>query len=88
MILTEQELLEIENRYKLATAGPWKAYIEGRDYTSGCHFIMTGTEERRGEDFEISGARPEDFDFIANAKQDIPILISEIRRLKKLVNEV
>jgi hypothetical protein len=46
---------------------------------------MTGTETNRGEDLEIDGARIEDYDFIANAKQDVPKLIKEIRRLKALL---
>ena len=81
-MLTEKELLEIEMRVKQSQNGPWKAYIEGRDHTSGSHFIMTGTGENRGEDIELSGARLEDYDFIANAKQYIPKLIAEIRELK------
>lgn len=85
-MLNEEELLEIENRCKSGTSGPWKAYIEGRDHTSGSNFIMTGTDNNRGEDLEIYGARFEDYDFIANAKQDIPKLIDEIRRLKTMLN--
>ena len=81
-MLTEKELLEIEMRVKQSQNGPWKAYIEGRDHTSGSHFIMTGTGENLGE-IELSGARLEDYDFIANAKQDIPKLIAEIRELKR-----
>lgn len=68
------------------TSGPWKSYIEGRDHTSGSHFIMTGDNNHGiGEDFEIDGARVEDYDFIANAKQDIPKLIEEIRRLRSII---
>ena len=85
--MTEEEIILIENRCNQTTKGPWKAFIEGRDHTSGCNFIMTGNEDERGEDLEISGARIEDFDFIANAKQDIPKLINEIKRLKLLISE-
>jgi hypothetical protein len=81
-MLTEKELLEIEMRVKQSQNGPWKAYIEGRDHTSGSHFIMTGNGENTGE-IELLGARLEDYDFIANAKQDIPKLIAEIRELKR-----
>ena len=44
---------------------------------------MTGNDENRGEDIEMSGATIADYEFIANAKQDIPKLIAEIRELKK-----
>jgi hypothetical protein len=82
-MLTEKELEEIETRANQTQNGPWKAYIEGRDHESGSNFIMTGVGENRGEDIEMFGAKIADYDFIANAKQDIPKLIAEIRELKK-----
>jgi len=64
--------------------------IEGRDHTSGAHFIMTGIKDgediwnkNRGTDIYLTGATLRDQDFLANAKQDIPKLIAEIRKLKK-----
>lgn len=86
-MISDQELLEIEKRCASSTPGPWKAYIEGREHTSGGHFIMTGGEQKRGEDLEIYGARIEDYDFIANSKQDIPRLIKEIRILKNTIEK-
>lgn len=77
--MTEQELKEIEDRCNKATKGPWKSMIEGRDHTSGDSFIMTS-----GEDIYISNPLfDNNQDFIASAKQDIPKLIAEIRKLKK-----
>lgn len=84
-MIEENELKKIEERCKSSQSGPWKAYIEGRDHSSGSSFIMTGNESNRGEDIEMLGATIEDYDFIANSKQDIPILIDEIRRLKELL---
>ena len=43
---------------------------------SGDHFIQTG-----GEDIYLVGATLADQDFIANARQDLPTLIEEIRAL-------
>jgi hypothetical protein len=80
--MTEEELNKIEVRANKAQKGSWKAYIEGRDHTSGSSFIMTGESVERGNDIELFGATESDYDFIANAKQDIPNLIAEIRRLK------
>ena len=74
-MLTEVELIEIEQRVNQTQNGPWKAYIEGRDHTSGSSFIMTGTGNSRKEDIELNGATDADYDFIANAKQDIPKLL-------------
>jgi hypothetical protein len=78
--LSTQSLIEIEQRCARATAGPWKSYVEGRDHTSGDSFIMTG-----GEDIYLAGASAEDRDFIANARQDVPTLIAEIRRLQEFI---
>ncbi len=82
-MITEEELKEIEIRESCTQNGPWKAYIEGRDHESASNFIMTGNAENRATDIEMTGATVNDYDFIANAKQDIPRLINEIRELKK-----
>lgn len=81
--MTEDELNEIERKWSASQKGPWKAFIEGRDHQSGSSFIMVGDEDNRSEDIELINATKEDYDFIASAKQDIPKLIAEIRRLKK-----
>ena len=81
-MITEEELIQMEHRANSAQAGPWKAYIEGRDHESGSSFIMTGTGDQRGEDSEMNGATIADYDFIANARQDITRLIDEIRKLR------
>lgn len=86
--MTENELKEIEDRCKLASPGPWKSLIEGRDIESADSFIMTGIaeediwSEKRGADIYLTGATIADQDFIAHARQDIPKLISEIKLLK------
>jgi hypothetical protein len=83
--LTDTELEQIQSRCDAATPGPWKSYVEGRDHTSGSSFIMTGDRSARGKDIELSGATITDQDFIAHARQDIPNLINEIKRLRLLV---
>ncbi|MCB9384409.1 MAG: hypothetical protein H6509_07320 [Bryobacterales bacterium] len=78
--MTDKELSRIEERAVRATPGPWKSFIEGRDHTSGSNFIRTA-----GDDIELSGASKEDQDFIAAARQDVPQLVAEVRRLRTLV---
>ena len=80
-MISNEELLAIRQRAENATAGPWKAFIEDRDMQCGSSFIQTN-----GEDIELTGATEEDYDFIANARQDIPKLLDEIERLKSLLN--
>ncbi len=43
--------------------------------------------DKAGEDIEMVGATDEDQDFIASCRQDIPLLISEIERLRKILDE-
>lgn len=86
-MMTDEELNEIQRRCEKASAGPWKSYVEGRDHWGGDSIIVTGEGENRGEDLYISGATNDDQDFIAHARQDIPRLLDEIARLKKLLKE-
>ncbi len=78
--LSSDAIAEIECRCERATPGPWKSYIEGRDHDSGDSFIMTGQA-----DIYLIGASPDDQDFIAHARQDLPALLAEVRRLKSLL---
>ncbi|OAI01502.1 hypothetical protein [Methylomonas methanica] len=80
-LLTDEELLAIKMRSEQATPQPWKAYVEGRDFLGGDSFIQTG-----GEDIYLTpGASVADHDFIAHARQDIPRLIAEVERLRKML---
>jgi hypothetical protein len=75
--LTNAELDQIEARLRAAAPGPWKSFVEGRDHTSGSSFIATP-----GSDIELAGATTADQDFIAHARQDLPRLLDEVRRLR------
>jgi hypothetical protein len=81
-ILSDEDLDTIRRRCDSATAGPWKSFIEGRDHLSGDSFIQTGDTER--SDIYLSGATDADQDFVAHARLDIPRLLREIARLKRL----
>ena len=85
--MTDLEIAEIEKRLKNASRAPWKSYIEGRDHESGSNFIMIGEEKNRQNDIELVGATIDDYDFIANARQDIPKLIEEIKRLRIIITQ-
>jgi hypothetical protein len=85
-------LIAMKRRYEATSVAPWVSFIEGRDCESGSSFIMTGIPkgeniwgENRGEDIYISGGTIADQDFIAHARQDIPMLIAEIERLRALL---
>jgi hypothetical protein len=76
--LTEEYLRDVQHRLKLAAAGPWTSFVEGRDHTSGSSFIRTATT-----DIELSGATAFDQDFIAHARYDVQMLLAEVHRLRK-----
>ena len=87
--MTESELNDIENRLNSATKGNWIPMIEGITHESGSDFIMTNVNNsddykniERGQDIELNGGTKDDIIFVANAKQDIQKLITEIRKLK------
>lgn len=85
--LTKEDIAQIQKRCDAATPGPWKSYVEDRDHTSGSSFIMVGEGKTRGEDIELTGATVADQDFIAHARQDIPMLLKEIERLINLLSK-
>ena len=80
--MNNADIKQIKERCERATKGPWISFVEGRDHTSGCNFIRTD-----GNDIELTGASIDDQDFIAHARQDVPALIDEICRLKKIMDD-
>ncbi len=87
-MISDEELELIEMRANRARPGPWKSYIEGRDHTSGSDFIMIAVNDgKQYDDLEMTGYTHADQDFIASARQDVPTLIAEVRRLKALLDD-
>ncbi len=85
--LSETYLNEVRERCAAATPGPWVSIVEGRDQPlGGASFIMRGKKEAWEEDLYLDGGTIADQDFIAHARQDIPLLLDEIERLRKLLN--
>ena len=83
--LTDGELDAIEKRILATQPAPWRSFVEGRDHTSGASFIKTGEGACSGEDIELTGATAADQDFIAAARQDVPLLLKEVRALSALL---
>ena len=71
---------------------PWNASVEGRDHKSGDTFIMIGAEGDRREDLYLSrDSGPADaptHDLIAEARNALPVLIGEIRRLRSELDKL
>lgn len=83
-LLTDERLAEIEARLTRATPGPW-AYKD-RMGGGGCFVFSEETFHVVAvEDGEPSVAAPlgrPDAAFIAAAREDLPLLLAEVRRLR------
>ncbi len=79
--MNEDELKKIIEICNKGTQGPWKSFIEGRDFTSGSSFIKTRDKEN-DYDIEFLNIRNDDQDFIAMARNILPLLIDEIIKLR------
>ena len=81
--MTEDDLSAILARWEKTTPGPWVSFLEARDDYSGEDFIRTG-----GNDMYVANGTPDDQEFVAHAKQDVPRLVEEVRRLRTLLGAV
>lgn len=84
-LLTDPEISEMWRRASCASAGRWEAFVDGRDTGGGNSFIRT--ENEFGDtDLKVtrdtSAASEADYDFIATARQDVPRLVDEVKRLR------
>ncbi|GHH81738.1 hypothetical protein GCM10018781_65010 [Kitasatospora indigofera] len=97
--LSEDELSAIERRVAAASPGPWVGWLESRHGIGGSSFIeLPGDVEVDDELYltratggrRVGGAHAQtdaDIDFIAGARQDVPRLVSEVRRLRAALEE-
>lgn len=84
--LSDAELGGMAARCAAATPGPWRSFIEGRDHLGGNNFIQTGGADDLSPDFELVGATYADQDFVAEARQDVPRLLAEVGRLRRMAD--
>ena len=70
-------LEEIRQRAEAATPGTWKT-VTHEEYST------VDVDEQGGENIAMVGSAIADADFIANAREDIPHLLSEVDRLNAL----
>jgi hypothetical protein len=77
--MTDHELAAIEARANAATPGPWGWREVGSGfYPTAIVYDRDDAEVVKDTDFIVK----DDLEFIAHAREDIPKLIAEIRRLK------
>jgi hypothetical protein len=90
--LSNEYLEGVRKRCENSSNGLWISSIEGRDHPlGGDNVILRGVKNisnirvREEDDLYLVGGTVADYDFVANAKQDIPALLDEIDRLKELI---
>ncbi|MFE4478597.1 MULTISPECIES: hypothetical protein [Streptomycetaceae] len=93
--LSEEELSAIELRAGAATPGPWVARLETRQGIGGASFVQLRPDAPQDDEFHLTRttdgrtrtgpdpATDADLDFIAAARQDVPRLVAEVRRLRE-----
>lgn len=91
----DAELAAIEARCQAASPEPWKSFVEGRDHWGGDDFIRVSDRDEEPDMYvsraTADGLQPassEDLDFIAAARQDIPRLVAEVRRLRGRLSDL
>jgi hypothetical protein len=84
--VTDDELDQLSRLSQAASPAPWESFIEGRNMSSGSDFIRLGAADQSQPDMYVfHEARPApaaDLDFIAAARNCVPRLIAEVRRLR------
>lgn len=87
---TDQDLDRIERLLDAATDGPWYSYVVGRDVEAGSNCIEVGACNELGsfKSIEIVAGTVADQDFIASARQDLPKLLLEVRRLRSCLESL
>lgn len=86
--MTAEELNAIEARCVAASPIPWKSFVEGRDHCSGDNFIRVSLDNDEPDLYLSRDGVPAsvaDQDFVAHARQDVPRLLAEVRRLQALL---
>jgi hypothetical protein len=97
--VTDDELAAMDKRIAAAAPAPWYGWLETRHSTGGESYIeiapdadedneiyisrFAGTRELKSPNAQLDA----DIDFIAHAREDMPRLIAEIRRLRGLLPE-
>ena len=88
--LTDADLDAIEQRANAASEGPWSqdsddpGLVWGEQRSSGDGYWSLFASET-GHD---ATAQPQDAEFIAHARTDVPALLAEVRRLRAMEQRV
>jgi hypothetical protein len=80
--MEEVDLADIRRRCEEASPTPWQPFLESDGGLGGCSVIRVSDHDEEPDLYlwlEDEIAPDADFDFVANARQDIPFLLSSLR---------
>lgn len=88
--LSDEELNRIQRLTDAATAGPWFSCVAGQNGHEDSNCIELGSCNELGcfHCMRLIGGTIADQDFIANAREDVPKLLAEIRTLRKRLDSL
>jgi len=84
-IVSQEELDRLEAAARQATAGPWTPILGDEQPEGASSFIQVGGDQEVADMYVWLGeefAPRADVELIANARQDVPKLVLELRRLR------
>lgn len=87
--MKQEQLNAIKERVEKATPGPWEVRNdnEGTEYFP--FWVVSKLELDSGEWFaELHVGDISDAQFIANAREDVPVLVTEVERLRKVLQTI
>jgi hypothetical protein len=88
--ISDSELHAMQKRADAASKGPWTAFIEGPD-DSFSSFIQVGGIDDEPDMYlsrDVTTDSAADLNFIAAARQDVPRLIAEVKRMRRELDRV
>ena len=90
--ITDDVLDQMLARAEASLRSPWQSFVEGRDHFGVDCFIRTGGLDDASPDMYVTLSYWDDnpvkpatadvLDFIAAAREDVPRLVAEVRRLR------
>lgn len=87
--LDDETLDRLVRLSERADPAPWQSWVEGRDGLGGSTFIMVGAASDRREDLYLtrdSGmADAATHDLLAEARNALPALVAEVKRLRSVL---
>ena len=87
-MMTPAELKAIRERCEAATEGPWWSRKgHGPDRFAPKGYGLVAFSRKRDEPYTTSDLLPEDAEFMAHARSDIPALLSVIAQLRQQRDE-